>query len=101
MSKMFSNLEVKKINHTTVKGSGTVLVAGTVQINFTIVQGKNGLFVSLPSREYTTKDGEKKYNREVLFPNKEVLEELQTLALEALTNGTVTPPKPAEDGVPF
>lgn len=97
---VFSNLKLKKVNHPVVKASGSVLVSGTVEVKFTLMNGKSGLFVSLPSREYKNKENEKKYEQQVIFPDKNVQMELQKLVISEYNSGSEKS-ESAGDGTPF
>lgn len=52
---------------------------GIIIKGFKIIEGTNGLFASAPS----TKAKDEKYYDDVIFPDKEMKEKLNTLAIEA------------------
>ena len=94
MSDVFTNMKITVFKNSTTAfcGRGTVLIAGTVDIDFSIMKGKNGVFASLPSIKGSKLDenGKIKYYNVVRLPSKEVYDELQILAkqeYEKVVNG--------------
>ena len=64
----FSEIKLFPVKNTVIKANGSFVYNGAVRINCTVVQGKNGLFVSLPREKYT-KDGVEKWADKVYFTN--------------------------------
>ena len=62
-----------------------------------LVAGKNGLFVSFPSREYTNKKGEKKYQPIIWIKDTDFLKAINEEAVK-IYNGDS---KPNTDDIPF
>ena len=109
MKSIFSNVKCFKVNKETktMRGWGSVVIGDIVEVNFTVKEGKNGLFVSLPSHSFDDSEGNKKYANDVKL-NKENYAELQKVVLAAFEKaGTFKreeKPVPAadeSDGLPF
>ena len=92
---MFSyTIKVRRINSSSsFKGIASVLIDGLMEIDgFKIINGRNGLFVSMPSHKgEVMEDGVKveKYFDDVRFPSEECLEfskELKEAILSAYNN---------------
>lgn len=68
-----SNMEVSKINIYPINGAKTIKANGNISFNneivisFTIMNGKNGIFVKFPSHSYEDKDGITLYKDDVYF----------------------------------
>lgn len=66
-------MEISRINVYPVNGAKTVKANGNISFNdeivisFTIMSGKNGLFVKFPSHSYEDKDGNIQYKDDVYF----------------------------------
>lgn len=58
------------------KAYGRFTVAECFNINFSLVESKNGLFVSLPSHKGKDKDGKDKWYKDVFVEDTTVLAEL-------------------------
>lgn len=59
-------------NNKVVKANGVLMLDKLVAVNFTVMDGKNGPFVSWKGTEkYTKKDGTVGYASPVIFDNKE------------------------------
>lgn len=112
MSETFTNIKVFKSKFDgKVKGNGSVVIGGMVEVKFTIVEGTNGLFVALPTRPYQDKKtGTTKYANEIAIPNRELYQEFQNVILEAFnkdapkrerTNRVSEPSEPVDDNIPF
>jgi len=91
MSELFTDIKVTKLNldNSKMKGRGEVTVAGTLKVRFTIVEGSNGLFVSLP-REKGSKpgeDGKDQYFPQVSFLSRDTQDELNKQVLAAFEGG--------------
>jgi DNA-binding cell septation regulator SpoVG len=91
----FTNLKVfkNKTDHPTVKGNGSVIVGGVVEVKFTILSGSKGLFVALPSRTYKDRDGNTKRANDVSIPDKATYTSFQKMVIEAFEKGSSSAPK--------
>lgn len=81
---IFSNVKWFPTEHKTVVGRGSVTIHDTVRVNFSVLRGSNGEFVSLP-REKATKpepDGSFKYFDQVTMVSKELKEQLNIFILD-------------------
>lgn len=92
MSDVFSQMKVFPLKkaHPTILGNGSVLVAGVVEVKFTIMKGPKGPFASLPARKGDQKDpetGKDKYYPDVRILDGELYKEFQKLALDAFNSG--------------
>ena len=93
-----------------IKGNVYFTVGNTVTVKGTIMNGSNGLFVSLPGRSYIDKEGAKKWADDVKFV-KEVADSVQgqlIAAYEAQVNGgnvtatkSTAPKQKNADQIPF
>jgi DNA-binding cell septation regulator SpoVG len=97
---MFSyDVKVRKINSTSnLKAFVTLVVEGVLEIDgFKVINGKNGLFVSVPSHKGTVmEDGQKveKYFDDVRFvgePGIEFSNELKSAILDAYNSSSSSP----------
>ena len=70
------------------KAFGRFTVAECINISFSVVNGKNGLFVSLPSHKGKDAEGNDKWYNDVFVEDKAILADLQTKCLAAY-NSTV------------
>lgn len=77
------------------KANGEVTFHEAIRIQFKVVQGKNGLFVSFPQEKYD-KEGETKYKNQVTFVNPEVQTDVQSRLIAAY-NKQVSGGAPSED----
>jgi DNA-binding cell septation regulator SpoVG len=77
-----------------LKASGKVVVAGTFEVSFKIMNGKNGDFVSLPSEvgKDPGPDGKPKYYPQVKVLTPEANEEFQKYLLSMYKASTTTTP---------
>ena len=96
---MFSyDVKVRKINSTSnLKAFVTLVIEGILEVDgFKVIDGKNGLFVSVPSHKGTVmEDGVKvdKYFDDVRFigePGTEFSNEVKTAILNAYNNSSTT-----------
>ena len=71
MSEAISNVRIFPVNKGNVKANGSFTVNGVVSIRFALINGKNGLFVALPRREYTDKEGNQQWSDEAYFTSKQ------------------------------
>jgi len=112
MSDVFTNLKVFPLKDKgNLKGHGTVTIGGHVEVRFTVLEGKNGIFAGLPGRKGTKpgEDGKIPWYADVKIPDEELRNEFQKLVRaefkKALGQGSNSsagedsqvPP----DGVPF
>ena len=83
MNDVISGIKVFKTKtaNSTFVGRGEVTLAGVVLIKYSVVNGKNGLFVSLPSRSFKGADGDTKYENQVIV-GADLYKELQTAILK-------------------
>ena len=72
-------------NNSSVKANGSMVVAGAFVVKFALMEGKEGLFVSLPSEKYV-KDGETKYTDKVWILKNEVRADVNKLVIAAYNN---------------
>lgn len=77
----FSDWKIFPIKNPKIKANGSVIVAGTISIKFSIFEGSKGLFAMVPSNKYVDKEGTTKYSKYYTFPDKEVDLEFQKLAV--------------------
>lgn len=99
-AELFSNVQVFKNKNPkgSLVGNGSVLVAGAVEVRFTIVQGSKGLFVSLPAKksEKTDENGKAIWYPDVKIPDEDTKKSLEKMVIEAykaLENKTAAPKK--------
>ena len=83
---MFSDIVIWPLADTsgTVQARGKVTVADVINVNFTVMNGKNGLFVSLPSHKGKDKEGADKWYNDVFIEDKGVFADLNKQVLAAL-----------------
>ncbi len=102
MSDTITNIRVFPVTgHDTVRANVYFTVAGFVTIKGTVMNGKNGLFVSLPGRSYMDSEGAKQWASDVKPISKEANAAISSAVLTAYqadTNGASTP---QEDEIPF
>ena len=96
--KVFKN----KGENGTFVGRGEVVLAEAVTVKFNVVNGKKGLFVSLPSRPYKDKDNNTKYEN-LVSVSADLYKELQTAILKECEKISSTPALSStpDDGIPF
>jgi DNA-binding cell septation regulator SpoVG len=108
MTTLISDVEVRLVNSTgNLKASGKFVLAGAVEIKFTLVDAGKGLFVSLPRRSYE-RDGQTKWVNEVFITDKSLLQDLTEQAVASYNNLISRPDSPstsegasAKNRVPF
>lgn len=108
---MFSNIEIwpSKDPKGTVKARGRVTVADAVNINISVMDSKNGLFVSLPSHKGKDKEGKDKWYSDVFIEDKKLYSELNEKVLAAykskvgnnLSQGEAAGPDNQDNNIPF
>ena len=86
---LFTNVRIFPVSVGNIKANGKVVVAGVVEVSFKIIEGKNGLFASLPS----TKGKDDNYYQDVKLLDKDNYESFQKTVLEAYANPVVEAPK--------
>lgn len=106
MSNTFSEIKVFKVEgNKVVVARGSVLVSNTVIVNFTVMNGSNGRFVSLPAEKSDKVDenGKPKYFPHAKLKTRELNDELTRLVLEELDGKGSAPRTKAStgDGLPF
>lgn len=86
MKDLFTQVKVTPLRDQsrTMKAHGTILVAGAVEVRFTIMQGKNGLFANLPARKGTKAgdDGKIPWYPEVKILGEDAYRAFQKLAID-------------------
>lgn len=115
MSDLITNIKVfpLKKDHPVILANGSALIAGTVQVNFTVKKGKHGIFASLPGHIGKAK-GENgsttdKWYSDVYLPDEDVRTKFQQAvvgAFKATTGGQAAAGEesqdtPVNDGLPF
>lgn len=72
-----------------LKGSCSVILAdGRITINdVTVVEGRDGLFVSLPQKQWEDKDGKKRYTNVVYIRDEADLTAIKDAVLNAFESG--------------
>ncbi len=95
MSSIFSEVEVRPLQRPAgnLKANGSVLIGNVVKVNFTVSDGRNGLWVKLPQRSYQTKDKDTqeqvtRWVREVKITDENLEKELSQLVLAEYTKAT-------------
>lgn len=79
-----TNLKLMENNTSNAKAHCSIVIENSVAINdIWIMEGKNGLFVSFPTRPYEDREGEVKYANVVVPISKEARKSLQDAILEA------------------
>lgn len=109
MASQFSEIKIwpAKEGLGKLRANGEVLISGTVRVKFQVIEGKDGVFASLPRvRGKDTPEGEARYYQQVLIPDKELYNEFQALVQKAYIEtkgGSSTDTKPATytDNAPF
>jgi DNA-binding cell septation regulator SpoVG len=112
MSNIFSDVKIFPIQgNAKILARGEVVVHKTVKVKFTVLNGSNGRFVSLPSEKGAKPDenGKDKYWPLVSMVNRELQDELNKVVLAALDGnkeesapaGKPASKKPVGDGIPF
>lgn len=110
MTELFSDIKTTKLTleNSKMKGRGSVVVSGVVKLNFNIIEGSNGLFVSLPREKGLKQDAEGKdqYFPLVSMASRELSEQLNKAVLADFEGGSTpkTAPavaKPKGKAVPF
>ena len=68
-----------KFDSKSLKANGECIANGTVWFRFTVIQGKNGIFASLPQRKGTKPgdDGNIPYYPEMRIPDESLYQEFQ------------------------
>lgn len=94
----FSDVKIFPVQgNSVVVARGSVVIKDTVKVQFTVMNGSNGRFVSLPSEKSTKVDeqtGKAKYFPLVSLANRELQDELNRVVLAQLDGDK----KPASSG---
>lgn len=100
----FSDIKIYPVqNNSVIKANGSFVYNDAVQISCSVVNGKNGLFVSLPREKYKDKtSGEDKWANKVTFKTRELQDQLNEAVVAAYrkqvgggdTQGTSSEPAP-------
>jgi len=108
MSELISEIQIRPISHATLKASGSFLISEAFEVKFTVVKGgTDGMFVSLPRRQYTDKEGKTKYSNEVYCTSDEARKEYTKKVMEAYkdmptdSDNTSTSPAKTTKKAPF
>jgi len=93
---------MRKINgESKIKAFFSVEFPGKLTINdCKMVEGKNGIFVAMPSREYTNKQGEKKWQN-IVYVEQELLNKINVAAELEYYGKTSPKPTSAPDDSDF
>jgi len=105
MKSPFTNIEITRhINKGSLLAAGKMLVAGTAEVHFTIVNGKNGTFVSLPSKPFQDTEGNTKYQNLVKIPDEATYKMMQKDVIKVYSEESGADqgsPEATEDSIPF
>ena len=89
---VFSDLKIFPMNleKSNLVAKGSVVIDNTVRINFSVINGPTGRFVSMPSEKSTKTDdaGKVKYFPYISFVSRETSDELNRLVLTELDKGS-------------
>ena len=100
----FTDITIRPINKGTLLAGGQMVYNGVMEIDFTVIQGGKGKFVSLPRRSYE-KDGETKWANQVYITDEDLRKEMQETvmaAYNAAEGGAENENQDAaNDGIPF
>ncbi len=106
-SNLFSDIRIFPVNSSTIKANGKMVIAGTVEVSFKVIQGKNGMFVALPQTKTPSKvAGEPdKYWADVRILDEETKKQMEETVLAAFnaagTGGSKTTSAPKKSALPF
>lgn len=76
------NIEFKEVNRGKILAQGNITHAPFLLKEFNIIDGKDGLFVSMPSRSYKNQNGKTSYAWLVTIEDEDRLEKFRTWVLE-------------------
>jgi len=76
------NIEFKEVNRGKILASANITHAPFLLKEFNIIDGKDGLFVSMPSRSYKNQNGKTSYAWLVTIEDEEKLDKFRTWVLE-------------------
>jgi DNA-binding cell septation regulator SpoVG len=114
--KIVSKVELRLVNKGNLKASGNMIIGNDwMRVDCTVIEGRDGPFVSLPRYKGKGKDGEEKWYSSVWFINEDARKEVEKTVLDAYaamlkTAKTAAPTSSlpakndipvAEDNVPF
>lgn len=107
----FTDIEVYplKKEHPKVKANGSFIHGGVVKVRYTLMNGANGLFVSLPGRKGTDADGNDKWYSDVYIIDDNSRTELQGAVIakynevsgNGLDQGEAAGPTDQSSNIPF
>ena len=84
-----------------VKAFFDVENSGFEMKGFRIIEGINGLFVSMPSRKGTDDEGNDKWFDTIWIESRDIREKLSTLAIEEYNNDSIeSPNNPSSETMP-
>lgn len=78
-----SRINVFVVNGKVVKANGNIGFNDIMVVNFSILEGKNGLFIKFPSHSYKDKDGYTQYVDDFYIMDKDFRDEITTAILDA------------------
>ena len=92
-----------------IKARGSFLISNAFRVQFSVCEGPKGLFVGLPSRKGTDKEGKEKYYNDVFCTDKEVFAQMNKAVLDVYNNATgnvssqgeASGPEDQSGGLPF
>lgn len=96
---MITEVRLNPSGHETVKANGTFTIGGSIAVRFTIINGRNGLFVSLPRQESKKEKG--KWFDDVFPINKDARTELNNILLAEYEKALKQGPAPTPSPTPF
>jgi DNA-binding cell septation regulator SpoVG len=107
MSDLFSNIRIFLVTSPkagSLLANGSCVVAGTINVKFSVMKGPKGNFAAFPS-QLVEKDGEKKYYPHMNLLDDTTKEQFQTAVIEAFdavsAAGPVAPKSTKSAAVPF
>lgn len=77
-----------KKEHPKVRANGSFIYGGVVKVRYTLMNGSNGLFVSLPGRKGKDAEGKDKWYSDVYVLDETVRKELQTTVINKFNEET-------------
>ncbi len=99
MDETITEVRLSPSNHEVIKANGSFTVCGQIAVKFSVVQGKEGLFISLP-RQKSRKEENKWYDE--VFPiTREGRIEMTKILLNEYEKMLKNPPVPTPKKTPF
>lgn len=77
-----SRINIYAVDGKVVKANGNIGFNDMMVVNFSILEGKNGLFIKFPSHSYEDKDGKTQYVDDFYIMDKEFRDEVTTAILD-------------------